>query len=408
MRYLVLLISLFVASPGPGIGVHAASYYTRPTGTELLSVHTTISRSDTADAIIQRWSGDNGQTWGPDEVLPTFERRPTGMWRKHARGGFADPASGHYLVVWTEGILPNDNPLEGMKNWTLYYAVSKDSGRTYGAPCQIIQEGAEFSADHPLPGVWRGRNSVMLGDLTCRPIPAPGGRILLPCQICPVGPDGSYYNPGGGLSFHDTAILEASWRADSCLRWQMIGLIKGDPVVSTRGFVEPTIGWLADGRLLVVMRGSNDAKPALAGHRWVSFSSDQGQTLSAPRPWTWEDGTAFHSPSSCSQLLAHPNGKLYWLGNICRENPKGNSPRYPIVIAEVNTATGALKRETLAVIDDKQPDDSPRLFLSNFYAREDRESGMIHLHLSRLLAKSPVSGPPDFSGDAYLYRIAVD
>ena len=29
-----------------------------------------------------------------------------------------------------------------------------------------------------------------------------GGRLLVPVQVCPVGPDGRYLNPGGGYSYH--------------------------------------------------------------------------------------------------------------------------------------------------------------------------------------------------------------
>jgi len=398
---------VFVPSPAPGVGVHAASYYTRASGLELLSLHSLISRSDTQDAAVARWSPDNGRTWGDPVVIATGERRPEGMWRRHVRGGYADPFNGRYFDVWTEGVLPSDNPLEGLKHWVLYYAISSDGGRSFGPATQIIQSGPEFSADHPLPGIWRGRNGVMLGDLTCRPVSRADGALLLPCQLTPLGPDGSYHNPGGGYTFHDSAILAGTWQPDGTLAWELTGVIKGDPVVSTRGFVEPTIEWLANDRLLMVMRGSNDARPALPGHRWIAISADGGRSFDQPRPWTWEDGSAFFSPSSCSQLLAHPNGRLYWLGNICAENPRGNSPRYPIVIAEVNRDTGALRRSTVTVIDDLRPGESPRLFLSNFMARVDRETGHIHLHLSRLLAHSHES-KPDFTGDALLYRLAVD
>ena len=41
----------------------AATYYTRPTGTELISIHQLMSRSDTVDVAFTRYSGDNGRTW---------------------------------------------------------------------------------------------------------------------------------------------------------------------------------------------------------------------------------------------------------------------------------------------------------------------------------------------------------
>ena len=42
-----------------------------------------------------------------------------------------------------------------------------------------------------MEGVYVGRNSVMLGDRTCRPITTRDGKILVPVQITPLGPDGT-------------------------------------------------------------------------------------------------------------------------------------------------------------------------------------------------------------------------
>lgn len=116
----------------------------------------------------------------------------------------------------------------------------------------------------------------------------------------------------------------------------------------------------------------------------------------------YANGEPFFSPSACSQLLPHPNGRLYWLGNITPENPRGNRPRYPFVLGEVDRRSGLLLRESVRVIDDRAPDDDPLLTLSNFFAREDRESGGIALHMTRLVA-----APTGWRGDALIYRIAL-
>jgi hypothetical protein len=96
------------------------------------------------------------------------------------------------------------------------------------------------------------------------------------------------------------------------------------------------------------------------------------------------------------------SGKLYWFGNICSEPPSGNSPRYPLIVAEVDESKVALKQESVTVIDDKGPDDSPKLQLSNFCLLEDRETHRVELYLTRLGAN-----PEDFWGsDAYRYTLS--
>ena len=40
------------------------------------------------------------------------------------------------------------------------------------------------------------------------------------------------------------------------------------------------------------------------------------------------------------------SGKLYWLGNISPAPPRENSPRYPLVNAEVDEQKAALKKDT--------------------------------------------------------------
>jgi hypothetical protein len=193
------------------------------------------------------------------------------------------------------------------------------------------------------------------------------------------------------------------WQEDGRLAWTASERIVGDPNRTTRGMIEPTIAELVDGSILMVMRGSNDARPELPGHKWMARSWDGGQSWTVPEPWTYEDGQAFHSPSACSQLILHSSGRLLWMGNICERNPAGNRPRYPIVLGEVDLGSGLLIRDSVAVIDDRQPGEDERLTLSNFYVREDRETGDLLLHLPRFGAEADGG----LTTDLYLYRIAI-
>jgi hypothetical protein len=273
---------------------------------------------------------------------------------------------------------------------------------------QVICAGAEYSALHPLPGQWVGKNATQVAATTCIPITLQDGTILVPCQMSPLGEDGKYYNPGGGHTYKEALVLRGQWQKDERLEWQAGARVVPDPARTTRGLIEPTLGVLQDGRVLMVMRGSNDVRPELPGTKWYATSDDGGQSWSTPVPWIYTEGDAFFSPSSCSQLLQHSSGRLLWLGNICSQNPRGNSPRYPLVIGEVDRDNGLLKRDTIAAIDDRREGENDRMHLSNFFAREDRETGDVILHCSRLFANCKPDAPLDWTTDALQYRIAVN
>jgi hypothetical protein len=196
-------------------------------------------------------------------------------------------------------------------------------------------------------------------------------------------------------------VLHGRWRG-SQLVWRAADRVRADPQRSTRGMDEPTIEALADGRLIMVMRGSNDRKPELPGYRWVSYSNDGGWHWSDPQPWTYHDGAPFFSPSASSQLLRHSSGRLFWLGHNSAANPRGNRPRYPLYVVEVDQSSGLAIRDSLFRVDDRQDGEDPILMLTGIYAREDRQTREIALHMSRITA--PAAG---FAGDAFLYRIAV-
>ncbi|MBI3210717.1 MAG: exo-alpha-sialidase [Candidatus Solibacter usitatus] len=280
--------------------------------------------------------------------------------------------------------------------WNLYYRIDG------GASNVVVHEGAEFSEQHPMPGIYIGKNAIMLGDQTSTPITSPkDGAILVPVEISPIDAEGRPYNPTGGYTYTDAMVLHGRWDGAK-LRWKAGERVIGDPARSTRGMVEPAIAFLDDGRLMMIMRGSNDKNPALPSYRWVSYSADGGWKWTKPEPWTYSSGEPFFSPSACSQLLKHSSGRLFWLGNINPANPRGNRPRYPFVIGEVDRRTGLLIRASVRNVDDRQPGEHEILTLSNFYAREDREAKSIALHMTRLFAHND-----GWEGDAMLYRIPV-
>jgi hypothetical protein len=399
---------VYVASPGPGTAVLGAAYYTSLQNDSLVGMHYYETKSDIWDILHIRHSADAGQTWSTATEWRTVEPRSDGIHRRYLRDVYVDPPSGRCIFAINQGIFPTGDPLEGMRHWALRYQVRDAAGRQVLFDEPIVHQGHEYDPEHPLPGVTIGRNCVMIGDRGQRPVTRPDGVILWPVVSSPVGPDGDYHNPGSGYTYLDCMVLFGRWRPDGGLSWTCSERIVGDPQRTTRGLDEPAIALLDDGSVLMLMRGSNDANLSLPGYRWASWSRDGGETWDKPVPWTYADGEAFHSPSSCSQLLQHSSGRLLWLGNLCATNAKGNGPRYPLAMGEVDRRTGLLQRETVAAMDDRRAGESPYLTLSNFYAREERTTGDILLYMTRLFAQDfRLGGQPEWTADALVYRLTL-
>jgi hypothetical protein len=296
-----------------------------------------------------------------------------------------------------------------MTQWYLKYRVYTDKGMALNRNRQIIHRGPEYDEDHFMPGITVGENCMMIGGWGGTPVWRDDGVFLLPVQTTIPGENGGFYNPGAGYTWTDSHVLFGETQIDGTIIWSISEPVKGDPETTTRGMVEPTIAKLNNGSILMVMRGSNDAEPELPGYKWASWSRDGGVTWSEPQPWTYSDGSDFYSPSSMSQLLEWGDGRLFWAGNISEDNPRGNHPRFPLVMAEVDRETGLLKHDTLAVIADREDDESEYLQYSNFYCRENRETGLMDVFVTPLFARDfrRDGASPDFTSDAVVIHVKV-
>lgn len=400
--------TLVMPAPEPGILLQANSYHTTPSGRALLGFYSHLQVSDTVSATWTRRSSDGGLTWSEAESWPTVESCEGVTHRRHYRSGYLDPGTGRFILFRNEARMHQDEVHEWYTLGTLHYAVSTDGGLTFP-----IDE--EISASGGCPGGFR--QTMMLGDWSCLPLTLPDGSLLLAPAVTTLDENGKIHNPGGGYTYHDTAVIRGCWRADGGLEWTRLATVSGDPARSYRGMDEATLALIDDGRILMVMRGSNDVGKTVPGYRWFSVSADGGHTWTAPAPWTFEDGSLFFSPGSCSQLLNHSSGAVFWLGNICSENPVVSLPRHPFLLLEVDRASGRLIESSKLVIDDLQPDDAPSIMFSNFSAREDPLCGDIILSMSRMYSR-PKPGVTfdlhtwspqdlDFTSDAFEYRIEV-
>ena len=134
------------------------------------------------------------------------------------------------------------------------------------------------------------------------------------------------------------------------------------------------------------MRGSNKHldPTKYPGRKWISISKDGGKKWSQVSDLRFDTGEQFYSPSAFSKMIrSSKTNKLYWIGNISDTPPKGNAPRYPLVIAEIDEVNNALRKDTLTTIDARGPSDTAALQLSNFSLLEDRETKQLEIYLTR-------------------------
>ena len=362
---------------------------------DLPGLHNAIYVENEGSRLLSKkgFSEDNGQNWRKYSYIPDFQSGLPYGYRRNRVVSLLDHFTGRIITIInsldTPDLDPSINePPVAQSTYYLRYSVSNDAAKTWLHEDPIIQEG-NYSVRNPIEGVVIGNNSIYLGDIGCVPIVTKKGKILVPAQTTLAAPDSGLLNPGGGWTYTDVIILIGTWTEDNKLSWKISQRVEADPKRSTRGMIEPTLLELQDGRILVVMRGSNggafDTQYKLPSYRWFSVSEDGGETWSKPEPWGFEDGELFFSPSSMSRLFKHSSGRCFWVGNMSNVNCQGNLPRYPIVIAEINTENLKLIPSSLLKYDFQRGEDfrQGRLDLCHMAVMEDRETKEIILTYPR-------------------------
>ena len=306
---------------------------------------------------------------------------------------------------------------DGRDQYTIqcYSRVSEDPWRTWSEP-QLIryEESADFDPSNPYAPAFIENNQVYPGNNMIRhsngTLIFAGTSIRIPADAPDPDPEKKYvgaadYGPRniGSACFVgrlDKAGRRIDWRRGACV-WV-------PQSVSCRGLSEAEVAELKNGRVIVAWRGSNTKETP--GRKWYSVSDDGGMTLSHVQDFRYDDGTQFYSPASYHRFIRHRvTGKLYWVGNICKDPPHGNHPRFPLVIAEVNEDIPALKRKTVAIIEDRRSGETDMLTRSNFSLFENRETHELELYLTPIGAKGRFQNQPCpyWEADCFKYTISV-
>jgi len=370
--------------------------------------HRSLQReSDWSNADFERYSDDNGRTWGAwqDIHQQTCEVKGDDEVNTYYGVETYNPRYGHFVSVGMRRVFFGGHTKAYEAMWGRGEAQYVDHSlmvvRVDGTDERAVElikyeDGADYDpedwrnsayTDHNRAYFGCGVDVLENGEILCTiaaAMPACCRILGLEIQeVFPSCPDimcgmivvRGIYNPSRGnydLTFSRPVVIS--------------------DLKSSRGVCEPAAVQLPSGRMLAVFRGSNvisenwhtRIEPGTPAHKWFCDSDDGGKTFTEPVPWHFDNGEVFYSPATISTLLrSEKNGKVYWIGNITGHAAYGNSPRYPLVIAEVNDR-GLLIKDSLTTIDTREEGDGPELQLSNFAILQDRETGLIELYLSKL------------------------
>ncbi len=394
----------------------------------LMHEHMSISASsDFSDDEYQRVSEDHGKTWGEwrnvyvengyeqlGEHERNFPANPTEIW---------NPVHKHYVGLGMERLFKGGHSHGLSLFWKgdpsglidhTYISVRPEGGER---KFQLVryEEGAEFNHDDPMHPDYSTKNISYQGSNL---VFDNNGDILLPigvpmakcCEIA--GADVNEIFPSCPQVLRGLMMIRGVWNGEK------YEFIPSRPILisdlqSSRGVDEPTIVLLHSGRIVIVFRGSNipnkgwntRIEPGTPGFKWYCWSDDGGKTFTQPMPWHFDDGEVIYSSATISYFIEDAKtGKHYWIGNITDHRIKGNDPRWPLQIVEVDETYGTAKKESFTVIDDRREGESERIELSNFCLYQNRETGHFEILMTK---RGQFADEPLFKGEVWHYEISV-
>jgi hypothetical protein len=416
---------LYVPSPEPRVGVAVSIIYSG-SGLRREEMHYIIKTSDWAEKPRKRISDNNGRTWSDWEII---DEKTKIQGNCTMEGGASQEGTGPYDPISHRRIKPvfqrivRGDPKVAMSEiWKGnrlfcdhgFYQLSDDDGTAWGDSYQLkYEDGPDFDPANWSDEKYYRTNEMYIGNA----VSLKNGSVVI-CATVPVpfmdeedrnAPSifpNNYREGcvGGAICFigrWNELIQNYDWKISK-------------PVflprrISTRGLDELHINELSNGNLFFIIRGSNTGLDPLVcpGRKWFSVSEDGGLTWSEVKDIRYETGEQIYSPASMSATVrSSKNGKLYWIGNISETPVEGNSPRYPLVIVEIDEEKICFRKNTVTIIDDRNPaNDSASLQLSNFSILENRETNEIEIYLTRLGEKG--GGADIWTAGAYKYTLKL-
>jgi hypothetical protein len=379
---------LYMPYPRPNVSSVICCGYEGHEGLRRFEILTYQVFDDVYQDAEKRYSDDNGRTWTDWKTDPETDIYCEGAysWQRFVPVGQSpgcyDGESGRMVQPYSIATFQDDPRKIGLRgtNYHTFYRTSSDDGRTWTESKMIkYEDGPDFARDRLRAPDYMATNcAVYYYNI----IPLKGGGVIFPADT----PVKTTTSNGKPETLSGVRCFLGKWGARARAYVWTASLPITIPRDLSGYLAEPWLAELKNGRLLLDIRGTNDGAtdPKAPGRHWYAVSEDGGKTWSPVKDWRFEDGTQFFSPATMGKVLRHSKtGRLYWFGNISRGPTRGNSPRYPFYVAEIDEAIPAIKRATLTVIDDYDPQrHTTAVQFSNFYVFENRQTHEFEVYLS--------------------------
>lgn len=418
---------LYVESPDKKTTDLRSQRYVDSTALRRVERRSLQGESDWSNAAFERFSDDNGRTWGEwqDVYSRSVEAKGEDEMATYNGEETFNPHFGHFVSVDMRRVFFDGHHKAYKRFWGHGEASFVDHSllsirkeRSDERTTELIkyEEGADFDPDNWRNPAYTDNNRAYLGlgvdVLENGEIIFPIGASMHACLRIR-GLDAAEIFPSCSEIMHGLIVVRGIFNESR----GHYDLTFSRPIVisdlkSSRGVDEPAAIMLPSGRILAVFRGSNvenknwntRIEPGTPAHKWYCYSDDGGRTFTDPVPWHFDNREVFYSAATISAFVRSiKNDKIYWIGNISDHATYGNFPRHPLIIAQVDDR-GLLMKDTLTTIDKREDGDSDKLQLSNFSIIQDRETGMIEVYLAKLGQREGYT----WWADCYRYFIDVE
>ncbi len=361
---------LYFPSPKVSGAIWLNAGYTEAVGLKRAELITISLEDDAYVDWTRRESLDNGRTWGAEKVIDgAVLDTPRGGVVAYPALPFFDPLTKRSYRFTMRRIWPGQKPYTydfntGNHHFTNHCFVSENGG-----PDQLLrfEQGGEYDASNPFEPSFADHNASYFGT---HPAFGKNGEVYYPLTCY-----GKSYRERRGVCIMRRDPKTGAWSASNLenIPWDK----------SIVGLEEPAAVCLKDGRVMVVSRGH--ATQTTPGVKWMTMSTDGGRTISPHEELRYDDGSLVYSPCSIHKFMrSTKNGKLYWFANILDKPPEGQSPRYPLCVAEIDETKAAVIKDSVQILDDRREGEPAALQLSNFSMMENRETLDIEIYMTLL------------------------